>query len=203
MLYHVSLFPVKSFYPRVPAIRCDSENSDIPRISFSQYSELDALRAVPEAGLSIKQLLTLGICPTLYVYTLSEDICRFVLSPDEKANGIRVFECTKKYVPDADLSGECWVLDFINMDDLQCRTFYITDIKYDMYDFKLGHIKDISLRPCDNPTDNLERLFTKCNCETKLDDPKILKFLYPGNENAFLGYALEVLLDDENEKFNL
>ena len=204
MLYHVSLFPVKSFYPRVPAIRCDSENPDIPRISFSQYSELDVLRAIPEAGLSIKQLLTLGICPTLYVYTLSEDICRFVLSPDEKANGIRVFECTEKYVPDADLSGECWVLDYLDMDELHCRIFYITDIQYDAFASKIGYIEDMSLTPCSNPESNLERLFSKFNCEAKLDDPRMLKFLYPGNENAFLGYALEVLLDTyENEKINL
>lgn len=195
MLYHVSLFPVKSFYPRVPAIRCHSENSDIPRISFSQYSELDALRAVPEAGLNIKQLLTLGICPALYVYMLSEEVCQFVLSPDEKAKGIRVFECNEKYVPDADLSGECWVLDYLDTDKLQCQTFYITDIQYDAFAPNLGYIEDISLRPCTAPEDNLERLFDKFECKIRPDNPKLSKIFYPGNENAFLGHVLDALID--------
>lgn len=195
MLYHVSLFPIKSFYPRIPAIRCDRENSDIPRISFSQYSELDALRAVPEAGLNIKNLLTLGICPVLYIYMLSENICQFVASPDEKVEGIRVFKCTDKYVPDADLSGECWILDNLKMDKLQCRTLYITDIQYDAFASNIGYIEDISFRPCSTPESNLERLFDKFECKIKPDDPKLSKFFYPGNENAFLGHVLDVLID--------
>ena len=61
MLYHVSFFPVEQFYPRVPKARCSGENSDILRISFSNKSELDALRAVPDAAKIIQQMLDAGI----------------------------------------------------------------------------------------------------------------------------------------------
>ena len=66
MLYHVSLFPVKQFYPRIPVSRCCGENSYISRISFSQFSALKALSAIPEGGRNISCMLKLGICPVLY-----------------------------------------------------------------------------------------------------------------------------------------
>ena len=76
MLYHVSLFPVKQFYPRIPVSRCCGENSYISRISFSQFSALKALSAIPEGGRNISCMLKLGICyRRLSSHTIS-DTCR-------------------------------------------------------------------------------------------------------------------------------
>ena len=195
MLYHVSLFPVKQFYPRVPIARCLGEDDVIPRISFSEYSELEAIRAVPQAERNIQTLLDLGIEPTLYVYALAEKLCTVVDSPFEKAKGLRLFYCTEEYVPDTELTGECWLLDTPNMSDIICRTFRITDIAFDMLDEDVQRIESIGLVPCSDAEDNLEQLFKHFHCKVKPDDPNLSKFNYPGNENSFLTHVLEVLRD--------
>lgn len=199
MLYHVSLFPVKYFYPRVPIARCLGENDMIPRISFSEYSELEAIRAVPQAGRNIQTLLDLGIEPTLYVYALAEKLCTVVDSPFEKERGLRLFYCTEEHVPDTELTGECWLLDTPNMSDIICRTFRITDIAFDMLDEDVQRIESIGLVPCSDAEDNLEQLFKHFHCKVKPDDPNLSKFNYPGNENSFPTHVLEVLQD--NNKF--
>lgn len=90
MLYHVSFFPVKQFYPRIPCFRCENENMDIPRISFSDISKLEALRAIPSSDRILKKMLDLEIYPTLYAYSMAEEFCTIVETPSQEAAGIRL-----------------------------------------------------------------------------------------------------------------
>ena len=202
MLYHVSLFPVKQFYPRIPVSRCCGENSYISRISFSQFSALKALSAIPEGGRNISCMLKLGICPVLYVYTIPEDQCILVHYPEEKAKGIRYMGDILEYVPDSDLTGECWLLDKPDMDMFTCRTFYVSHIEFDISDVDLYIIKNIELEPCVNPESNLDRLFAKFRCKCKPDDPGLSEFYYPGNENAFLTYILDIF-EEKGENYGI
>ena len=190
MLYHVSFFPVKQFYPRVPKARCTGENSNIPRISFSNKSELEALRAMPDAARIIQLMLDAGIKPTLYVYSVPEDTYVFVQDPCQSADEIRLLPCeqTAVYVPDAKYTGECWLLDAPDMDDVFCETFQITKIKhFDRW------IDDIWMKHIIKSKENLEMVFQKYGCRVSPDNPKLSKFLYPGNENNFLVNVLEIL----------
>lgn len=190
MLYHVSFFPVEQFYPRVPKARCSGENSDILRISFSNKSELDALRAVPDAARIIQRMLDAGIKPILYVYSVPEYKYISVADPDQSAEGIRLLPCeqTTLYVPDAKYTGECWILDTPDMEDIFCETFQITKIKhFDRW------IDDIWMKHIIGPKENLEMIFQKYECRILPDNPKLSKFLYPGNENVFLANVLGIL----------
>lgn len=122
MLYHVSFFPVKQFYPRIPCFRCENENMDIPRISFSDISKLEALRAIPSSDRILKKMLDLEIYPTLYAYSMAEEFCTIVETPSQEAAGIRLLPCleTQEYVPDAIYTGECWMLDPPDMKTITC-----------------------------------------------------------------------------------
>ena len=198
MLYHVSFFPVRKFYPRVPKARCTGENSDIPRISFSNKSKLEALRAVPDAARIIQLMLEAGIKPTLYVYSIPEDAYVSVQDPSLSADGIRLLPCeqTALYVPDAKYTGECWLLDSLDMEDIFCETFQVTKIKHlDCW------IDDIWMKHIIEPKENLEMIFQKYECRILPDNPKLSKFLYPGNENNFLLHVLEILKEKSSEVF--
>lgn len=189
MLYHVSFFPVKQFYPRVPKARCIGENSDIPRISFSNKSELEALRAMPDAARIIQLILEIGIKPILYVYSVPEDTYVLVQDPTQSAEGIRLLPCeqTRLYVPDAKYNGECWLLDTPDMENIFCETFQITKIRH----FN-GWIDDIWMNDIIGPKGNLEMIFQKYECRVLPDNPKLSEFLYPRNENNFLVNLLEI-----------
>lgn len=202
MLYHVSLFPIKQFYPRIPVSRCCGEDFHIPRISFSRFSGLKALRAIPEGGRNISKMLKLGICPVLYVYTIPEDQCILVHYPEEKVKGIRYMVDILEYVPDSDLTGECWMLDKPDIHMFTCRTFYISHIEFDISAVDLHIIKNIELEPCFNPENNLERLFAKFRCKCKPDDPGLSEFYYPGNENAFLTHILDIF-EEKGENYGI
>lgn len=193
MLYHISFFPVKQFYPRVPKARCVGENSDIPRISFSNKTYLEALRAMPDAARIIHLMLEAGIKPTLYVYFVPEDTYVSVQDPNQSADGIRLLPCeqTVFYVPDAKYTGECWLLDVPDMADIFCETFEITQI--DCLD---NWIDRIWMNDTICPKENLEMIFQKYKCRVSPDNPKLSKFLYPGNENNFLVNVLEILKDN-------
>lgn len=107
-----------------------------------------------------------------------------------------------EYVPDSDLTGECWLLDKPDMDMFTCRTFYISHIEFDISDVDLYIVKNIELELCVNPESNLDRLFDKFCCKCKLDDPRLSKFYYPGNENAFLTYILDIF-EEKGENFGI
>lgn len=163
---------------------------------------MKALRAIPEGGRNISKMLKLGICPVLYVYTIPEDQCILVHYPEEKAKGIRYMEDILKYVPDSDLTGECWLLDKPDMDMFTCRTFYVSHIEFDISDVNLYIVKNIELESCVNPESNLERLFAKFRCKCKPDDPGLSEFYYPGNENAFLTYILDIF-EEKGENYGI
>lgn len=189
MLYHVSFFPVEQFYPRVPKARCTGENSNIPRISFSNKSELEALRAMPDAARIIQLMLDAEIKPILYLYSVPEYKYVSVADPDQSAEGIRLLPCeqTRLYVPDAKYTGECWLLDTPGMENIFCETFQITKIKH----FN-GWIDNIWMNDIIGPKGNLEMVFQKYECRVLPDNPKLSEFLYPGNENNFLVNLLEI-----------
>ena len=133
MLYHMSFFPVKQFYPRIPCFRCENENMDIPRISFSDISKLEALRAIPSSDRILKKMLDLEIYPTLYAYSMAKESCTTVKTPSQEAAGIRLLPCleTQEYVPDARYTGECWVLDPPDMKNIICKKYRVLDIELD------------------------------------------------------------------------
>ena len=196
MLYHVSFFPVEQFYPRVPQIRCRFENAHIPRISFSCKSVLEALRAIPDAAVTIHRMLEIGIEPTIYVYSVSENIYIPVEDPRQSAEGIRLLPCeeTAYYVPDAELHGECWLLDTPDMDDIFCKVLKIT--KMDCID---TWIADIKLEEVRSPEGNLERIFSYYKCEMP-DSRDLAEVMYPGNENVFLANVLGIMKKNRNAK---
>ena len=179
----------RTILPTGAEARCSGENSDILRISFSNKSELDALRAVPDAARIIQRMLDAGIKPILYVYSIPEYKYISVADPDQSAEGIRLLPCeqTTLYVPDAKYTGECWILDTPDMEDIFCETFQITKIKH----FN-GWIDDIWMNDIIGPKGNLEMIFQKYECRVSTDNQKLSKFLYPGNENDFLVNILEI-----------
>ena len=107
-----------------------------------------------------------------------------------------------EYVPDSDLTGECWLLDKPDMDMFTCRTFYVSHIEFDISDVDLYIIKNIELEPCVNPESNLDILFAKFRCKCKPDDPGLSEFYYPGNENAFLTYILDIF-EEKGENYGI
>lgn len=64
--------------------------------------------------------------------------------PGRKSKGIRYMEDILEYVPDSDLTGECWLLDKPDMDMFTCRTFYVSHIEFDISDVDLYIIKTLS-----------------------------------------------------------
>lgn len=186
MLYHVSLFPVKEFYPRIPSVRCPGEDDSIPRISFSCYSIVDTLRAVPESGRTLRKMLDAGIEPVIYVYMLPIERCVRVSDPRQPAKGLRLLPVseTERYVPDASMTGECWLLDNVEGSDLYQVTFRIKDI--------CG--EEPIIEECVPDMDNLDMVLRRFGCRTTREN--LGKFWYPGNENKILSYILDICMEN-------
>ena len=194
MLYHATLFPVKKFVPRVPLIRCDNEDQTIPRISFSEKSEFHAVSAIPSITENLNRMLEFGLYPTLYLYTYPEEDCQVVRSVEEEPHGIRLLPSgyVQDYVPDADLTGECWLLESPDPSKIHLQTYEIKDILYDIVDgqSQLIHISmDVVAK---KKEDNIPKLFHKFGIKKSLDDPRFSEFYYSGNENGFLGNILKI-----------
>ncbi len=196
MLYHVSFFPVKQFYPRIPCFRCENENMDIPRISFSDISKLEALRAIPSSDRILKKMLDLEIYPTLYAYSMAEEFCTIVETPSQEAAGIRLLPCleTQEYVPGARYTGECWMLDPPDMKTITCEKYRVLDIELDQK--QNTFIEDAVLEQSETVEDNLIQIFSRFQIKKSPDDPRLKKFLFPGNENKFLMNLLDVLCEN-------
>ena len=148
---------------------------------------------MPDAARIIQLMLEAGIKPTLYVYSVPEDTYVSVQDPIQSAEGIRLLPCeqTALYVPDARYTGECWLLDALDMEDIFCETFQVTKIKHlDCW------IDDIWMKNITGPKENLEMIFQKYECRISPNNPKLSKFLYPGNENNFLLQVLEILKEN-------
>lgn len=83
-----------------------------------------------------------------------------------------------------------------NMSKILCH------IEFDISDVNLYIVKNIELESCVNPESNLERLFAKFRCKCKPDDPGLSEFYYPGNENAFLTYILDIF-EEKGENYGI
>lgn len=112
MLYHVSLDLVENFKLRVPESCYEGEDKAVKRICFAKTLE-GAITAMPYNINILSGLLNMkkefGVEPILHIYAIDEKD----LSPkDVKDSSELVYECL---VPDANITGEVWVLtDNIN-----------------------------------------------------------------------------------------
>ena len=95
---HVSFDTVECFYPRIPETRCQGENDSIPRICVSGSIEA-SLNAIPQAGNVIENVQELGLPVILHAY---------YLTPEE--GEILPSEVVQQYVPDAETTGEMWLM---------------------------------------------------------------------------------------------
>lgn len=96
-MVHVSFDLVDEFIPRVPKQRCEGENDTIKRICVAP-SIIEALNAIPQAGLVVRNMKSLGLPVIIHCYYLKADK---VMSNDE----------VQQYVPDAEFTGEMWILE--------------------------------------------------------------------------------------------
>ena len=96
-MIHVSFDLVDEFIPRVPKHRCEGENNTIKRICVAP-SIIEALNAIPQAGLVVRNMKSLGLPVIIHCYYLKADK---VMSNDE----------VQKYVPDAEFTREMWILE--------------------------------------------------------------------------------------------
>ena len=96
-MVHVSFDLVDEFIPRVPKQRCEGENDTIKRICVAP-SIIEALNAIPQAGLVVRNMKSLGLPVIIHCYYLKSDK---VMSNEE----------VQKYVPDAMATMEMWILE--------------------------------------------------------------------------------------------
>jgi hypothetical protein len=94
-LIHCSFDEVYHFEPRVPASRNELEDDQIKRICVAPTIR-QCLDAIPKAGNIVRFMRTVGMPVVIHAYYLEAD---------------RVEYDTKDYVPDADTTGEMWVLE--------------------------------------------------------------------------------------------
>lgn len=78
-MVHVSFDLVDEFIPRVPKQRCEGENNTIKRICVAP-SIIEALNAIPQAGLVVRNMKSLGLPVIIHCYYLKADK---VMSNDE------------------------------------------------------------------------------------------------------------------------
>lgn len=97
MMYHVSFDRVTEVIPKIQKNICPGEDATIPHICAAPTIG-QALNAVPQAGFVASYMRELGLPVILHVYALTGD---------------RLMENHKvqQHVPDAELSGEVWLLE--------------------------------------------------------------------------------------------
>lgn len=117
----------------------------------------------------------------------------------KEADGIRLLPSgdVQRYVPDAYLTKECWMLDSPDPSKMEMHLYEIKDILYDEIDKReqLIHVSTVLLS--EYPEDNFTKLFSAYGIRKSLDDPKFSEFYYPGNENAFLSNCLNIITEKE------
>lgn len=96
-MIHVSFDLVDEFIPRVPKQRCMGENDTIKRICAAP-SIIEALNAIPQAGLVVRNMKSLGLPVIIHCYYL-------------KAGKVMSNEEVQEYVPDATDTREMWILE--------------------------------------------------------------------------------------------
>ena len=67
---HVSFDIVDEFIPRVPRQRCPGEDETVPRICVAE-DILNAVNAVPQAGLVMENMKSLGLPVVIHAYYLT------------------------------------------------------------------------------------------------------------------------------------
>lgn len=93
---HISFDIVDEFTPRVPRQRCPGEDETVPRICVAE-DILNAVNAVPQAGLVMENMKSLGLPVVIHAYYLTGE-------------GMGK-EKVQNYVPDAKLTGEFWLTE--------------------------------------------------------------------------------------------
>lgn len=94
-MIHVSFDLVDNFKPRIPKNRCIGEDWTIPRICAGQ-SIRGCLSSMPKAGDTMHRMKQMGLPVIIHAYYMR---CKHA-----------VFD-TEKYVPDANTTGEIWLLE--------------------------------------------------------------------------------------------
>ena len=94
-LIHCSFDEVYSFEPRVPKSRSEYEDDQIKRICVSPTIR-QCIDAIPRAGNIMRFMREVGMPVVIHAYYLEAD---------------KVEYDTTEYVPDADVTGEMWILE--------------------------------------------------------------------------------------------
>lgn len=115
---HVSFDIVDEFIPRVPRQRCPGEDGTIPRICVTE-DILNAVNAVPQAGLVMENMKNLGLPVIIHAYYLT-------------GKGMEKEE-VQKYVPDAKMTGEFWLTE---------KPESVRRVDYEIVDFTTETVKD-------------------------------------------------------------
>lgn len=152
---HCSFEPVDSFYLRIPEQRCPGEDETIPRICAAKTVE-GALNAIPQAGEVIRRMQELDVQIVIHVYYLS---CNDILDTDE----------VSKYVPDANRTGEVWLLkepDAVRHEVLMLSEATIFDVE-DCYGTPMCTVEGIEYTVMDNKycNDNWRNLLNRIRGE--------------------------------------
>lgn len=155
-LYHVSVEPVQQFVPRVPKQRCPGEDGTIKRICCCK-NIFECINAMPGGASVIDCLLHLCKNAVIYVYQfIVPDDADWVFNPAQ----------TVRYVPDAEISGEYWL---IKTPDQVLETMYlIHDIQIDhgidRYGKDIYGLVDFAMDPVperEEPENNIQRILSR------------------------------------------
>lgn len=134
---HVSFDRVEKFVPKTYENTCPDEDSSIPHICVASTIGA-ALNAVPTAGFVLSYMRELNLPIILHVYYLTGSA---VMENDE----------VQKYVPDADLTGETWLLKA--PESVQRKDYMVTDFRTKDYIDEYGHevrcICDMEIEKCE------------------------------------------------------
>lgn len=115
---HISFDIVDEFTPRVPRQRCPGEDETVPRICVAE-DILNAVNAVPQAGLVMENMKNLGLPVIIHAYYLTGE----GMGKEEVQN----------YVPDAKLTGEFWLTE---------KPREVRRVDYEIVDFTTETVKD-------------------------------------------------------------
>lgn len=115
---HISFDIVNEFIPRVPRQRCPGEDETVPRICVAEDLP-NAVNAVPQAGLVMEHMKSLGLPVVIHAYYLTGE----GMEKEEVQN----------YVPDAKATGEFWLTE---------NPREVRRVDYEIADFTTETVKD-------------------------------------------------------------
>lgn len=125
MLYHVSLDEVDFFEPRIPSLTLLDEDNTTKRICFSNTLE-GALSALQGSIKLYDGLINLSKdykCPAIiHIYSIDEKDIGSEFIIENKVVSIKV--------PDAIITGEVWVTQSININEMNHNVIILEDFDY-------------------------------------------------------------------------